>query len=983
MMKRRLVCLWVLAVACAGLVFGTGAASPFSIGRGMTHQVQPGVNYNFFAAPQMMAADQTFVYLIDMEFGEARLVVINRTNGRTHTQSAPLAQMPEHIQVEGGMLFLFFSNHYRVVRTSDIVGTPPNFADAAPVSFTLEALMIGGQFFYSSAIEIWTTFNVIHLAGTGTFRIMFASGNVYRLRVFDSEALTQGEAIPGGLHTSQRIAGITSTQGGAIFLLASSPIAPTHFFIYEEGNQTALSQTFFHNPTSFNTVMIGDDVYFLLIASGRIVLYNPLGGMPHQENPNLANTEDFYTHLSYDPIFLSARGPNEIFVIDAKKSSIDQYRVTGGQPIFYRTVAASIGDNFGFFNHPTDLAIIGEDRLLVTDHSANIRFVDRSTDAMPSTFLNRSQHDLGIPGAIAFDNYQSVFIYDFNRVHRIQRFTFDPEAERPTGTRVGEPITTFTAGAVTNQIGAILQLLVDPVTQILYVLDSDNRQIYRLIDDRLVLVAAPFEVTWSTRAVINSDLNMMFLINTSTGHVAMCLDTFQTRPIIGLDFGADFNLHDITVDTLYNPIVMAVIPVIGRNPRVFINHFKIAELTPDFIRFVPSFTHEELHGATAGRGLGLDRLNGTLYWTGTRHAIEGTAFRTDADAAHIWSFRYHWRQDAHGNWSHRDRPHYDWSVPHPPMRAPEPNDRPLFALTSATRDTTIFKYPNSINAIFRLPRGQAVQIIQHDVVFTDLPAYYNFNYVKVIFQDYGQNHFFAGYVNKRFLDFDFVYSVDKNVFDPDSGREFSSNSGRVLIDTTWIFKYPASLGYSVRIGRLRTNHTHPNSSPEIDGLEIVRRIMIPDIRNWHFYEIRVDENGNADPKGLYAGFVWTQHVIYWHEPQQIGAFNPNARIILPRGITLAQIYHDENGIEEFEGQALEHNRRVRIVYTLDRSRPYTYIEYYNAATGRLMTGYVETRFLVPDGLTPWQLVGIILASVGGILAIFFTVKHFIKKRRQP
>jgi len=321
-----------------------------------------------------------------------------------------------------------------------------------------------------------------------------------------------------------------------------------------------------------------------------------------------------YTHLSYEPIFIYARGVNEIYVIDARKHSIDLYDIHGEH---LGVIAGSRGDDGGFFNSPTAISLVGEREFLVADYSSMIRQVNRNTDTLPTQFIPHTL--ITTPSAMAFNNHEIVYIYD--RTNRVFRFNIN------TGGQVGVPFTGF---------GNITQLIPCPVTQRIFALDVGD-QMVRIIGGPSI----PFALNTNTRGAVDHITGELVLINAvGSAFGVVNIVTHQ------LFLPVDYILRDITVDTLGNRMVL----VQHRTTRAVELHHDdfILPLDGATVRPVPS--------------LQFDRLNNHLYWIGERHAIEGIDLSDMADDK-LWSFGHH------------DTPDNDWraitplSVTHAPLFA--------------------------------------------------------------------------------------------------------------------------------------------------------------------------------------------------------------------------------------------------------------------------------------------------------------------------
>lgn len=978
--------LAMLMLPVAALIFMGATYSP----RTVDVVVQPGVSYNFLANPQFMGADSNFLYIVDGD----ELVIVRRSTAITERRfpinNGQSNFTPIYMTISNDFMFLFSNTGYFVFSIPSL----HELGNGTPLmGQSINASYIPNPILPNRALPLLLqrplVFDVVHLTDT-TFHILSAYRNRHSSQqvTVHSSSVTHGTASVTEINANQMIHGIAVGSGGAIHLLASAPLLD-YFFIYRAGQTTPIhSQGDFIRPHSFNYVDNG--FVFITGEQHSRIMFLDTSVTPHEFGYVLASTDALRIHESFEPIstFIlpsgDARSDIEVFVIDARKASIDIYQV-GEATITIRpnspAIASRSGDG-GFFNSPSAMALIGEDRFLVGDVSDSVKLVDRNTNNPPQSFVSaRGPNDyISIPQAIAFNNHQLIYIYDWDG--RIQRFDMD-------GRAVGTPI---------PMGGMVTQLIPDPSTQLIYALNAEGLtgRIYRSSGASFAQLEPATAVTISTltRGVVSSHHNHLFLVNANaigaaTRHVAINL----RYPHAVTDITAQINFatagvtpHDITVDTLGNLLIMGR----GSNNRLYLNQFI---LSPSFNTTL-GYSHDIfLNGATAGPNpsLSFDRLNNKLLWVGANHAIEGIYLRGTTDP---WGFRYDW---TNGNFN--NRAHYNFREATP--IAQPTADRPLFGRVFGSeeleqrnlRAPLLFSYPNSIRPITQLSPNTRFMIMQHDATFGP----HVFGYSKVLV---GTT---VGYLNHRFMQEPApAYSRTDNVFDSPTAPNLT-NSGRVVVNGLVILKYPtsANIGVGNRYipastvnGAARTLNKNFNADGRVNGegtqgLHILRRITVPDSRGWEFYEILLDAEGNPNPnpapgEPVFSGFVFTGYVINWMEYPSQAAFVPNARITIPSSYSprLVPVYSRPSFDAVRPGEMLSHDQRVRIVGNFDRSRPFTRIIYFDEELGRTVEGYVETRYIAPDSMSPWIIVGIVIAGLGLIGVIVFTVMHFRRKRAQ-
>ncbi|MCL2846841.1 MAG: hypothetical protein FWE38_04075 [Firmicutes bacterium] len=924
MMKRSFVLLFGVMLSVALFWGGVTGITGLSAARNTETVIQPGVPYNYISSPRLLAADGGFLYVIN----QTHIVHLHIIDRETIADVTPPIQiptalgMPLDIHVSHTHLFIFWWNGYLTF--------PTQTAREGTIDFTPALIPFSAGFNNPSSIS--TTW----LTGTN-FRVLYTSGNTYAYHIINaSNPADRTEMNPTGqMDPRQSIMGITTDNAGQIHLHASSPLSHgENFFIYgqRDGGDTHIEiNTDRHFFRVRDLTYIGGGFVFI---SDRSIVYLDLARSAYSViQPTL--TVDFQMRLSYEPITLTVDPVGNVLVIDWHKRSIDMYRVVNGALIFDSIAVGHRGQDQGFLNRPTAMTLIGPSEFLVADYSDSIKRVNRNSDIIPAPFImHGAGGNAANVDAMAFDNRGLVFIYD--RENRIQRFDLDAE-------RVGGIITHTSDG---GRFGNIVQLTANPATHEIFALDAiRNETIWIFRNGLFIPQNIGFAITPLTRAAIAPLTNTMFFINvrignTNNNHVAVNMTTW-THTALTLPTAA--TIRDITVDTLGNPIVIGTD---NSNNGAFFHH---------------TGTRTDIPNASFGGNpsLSFDRLNNTLYWIGLRHAVESLALTSSDDTA-VWGLRY-----PHA-WQH-----YDYTRPGPILAPSESNPLFMAVETIHSQAPQLFEFPASVNPLGEVAPGTIVQIITPRAIGNGVD--FPYAYVRV-----GSS---VGYINRKFLTHT-TYSTTQNIFGTATNN--TTNTGRVIVGGVLIFRYPTStpmnspVGWGITVG----SELDRRAINDAGGLSIIRRITVPDGRQptgWEFFEIRVDENGNPNTAGLYAGFVYTGHIIYFDEPPSTIILSPNARIILPSGYEFAQVYFDPLGANPQVDITLLHRQQIRVIGRLDRSRPFTRINFEDPDMG-IRHGYVETRFIVTDTLTTWQLIGIIIAGVGVVAAAFFTIKHFRKKR---
>ena len=985
--------LGILSVA--GLVAGVLSFGAFGYTQARNSEVivGPDVNFGFLQDPRMVAVSESHFYVFSGHIGVFRLCIIDRTTRQTIVSSAHFDALPLDIRVANNHLFLFFATNYRVLPLSSVTNpSVPNF-DISPSSILLSPPqnMLTGQ--------IHTAFSVRALT-ISTVRVHFASTRFFGWHDLTLGSWAQDDHGLGNLPNQPNtiIRGIAEHPNGTIYTITSF-IHHNHFRIFEDG--IVLGELFTAMPSSFH--IVGDFLVFLL--GQQIISFNLDTHKLTFIDP--ATTNDFLVAQSYEPVHISALSPSEVFVLDARKSSIDQYHHNVNNVLaFSAPVFAAQGDGFGFLNVPTAMGLIGERELVVADFSPNFRNLrgqnqyrqvpwgqPRGEEIFMISAITSNLHNIVFAAATFFPEGQST-----NAQTRI--LTFDTR-----GNRLEESWTHFYIGENPHPFEGITQIFTNPATGQVFALDvntmalSPTGRILALEHGRFVAVQTPFIITGDTRAVISNTLSaprlpdLLVLVNAQVGtaHVNVALELparnisnpgniLLPRP---LEFNEPSIIRDVAVDTLGNLVILAEDEL---TREVSLNHFVFTQGTGTNFTLTP---HPQgwqvLSEATLSRNpsLQFDRLSNRLYWLGTRHAVEGTSMLTQQDGL-VWSFR-------HPSPIH----HYDWEQRNHEVRTPiltPAATRPLFGQINDLADEftpLMFDFPASINPRREMPKGAVFIILKNLETVHPTDTIYRgraFPYSLVSFQvpipgqAIGQQH--VGYINNRFIDFTFSeYATNDDVFQ--TGGENLSNRGRVILNGVPIFKYPTAMIYALRIGVLqKTTPTGENS------ITVSRRITQVDARGWEFFEIRINRDGTPNPLGDYVGFVFERHVIdFYSNPSiHVAQFRPNARVSVPSTVNprVAHIFEDAHGlIPRGEGdnrEFLNQGTRIFIRNRLDRDRPFTEVYYHDAELDLIMRGFIRTDFITPSTLSVLQIIGLAVAGLGIITAIALFVMH-VKRRR--
>lgn len=173
-----------------------------------------------------------------------------------------------------------------------------------------------------------------------------------------------------------------------------------------------------------------------------------------------------------------------------------------------------------------------------------------------------------------------------------------------------------------------------------------------------------------------------------------------------------------------------------------------------------------------------------------------------------------------------------------------------------------------------------------------------------------------------------------------------------------------------------TDQTHNTS------LRVLREITIPDriISARYYYEVRIDEDGVPNPvSGAFVGYIDTGFVIDSFRGLSEKRIVTNAKVVTDSSTNGVFVWdYNEKGVlvaNEFE--KLTSGSRVQVIGKLDGK--YTHVRF--DGFGEPREGYIETKYLVNDGINPWQIVALV-ALIGCIgIVSWIAVRQFSRKER--
>ena len=375
------------------------------------------------------------------------------------------------------------------------------------------------------------------------------------------------------------------------------------------------------------------------------------------------------------------------------------------------------------------------------------------------------------------------------------------------------------------------------------------------------------------------------------------------------------NIIDVATDSFGNLFTMSV-----AGGEAYINGERIAGSTVD----------------TVNPSLNLDRINRRIVYLGTNHAPE-TYYLGDRLMNLLVDFEHDttWRN----------------------LTAQKATDT-LF-LQSEDRGTVIYQYPGGTRALGLAPRDSVFKLL-------DAQTYY------VLYENPSTGEHITGYVSQKSATKTEPYT--EPIFD----------NARVMFSHTIVYKFPTT---SERLTLLTLEKNFEQYTWQNGGLRLENKVIAPDVRGFSFYEIllsRDEQSGQyfPDVTGIYVGYVNANNVIDYYLGPSIPRFLPNATVNIPASANTSsiQVYELANSgvFVPLQNEILTHRQNIRFFGRLDRSQKYTYIHYDDAELGRTRDGWIETKYIMPNGLSALQLIAIavlVLIVIAGVVFVVILIRR--------
>lgn len=1019
--RRKLSIFVVLVVLSVGmLVSGVLICAEQKIYSYAAHQSQvqevEGVNYNRFNAPQMLAVDEKYVYLIDrtdLEFNELTqryektvfsIIVVNRENG--HTVAAPVdlnlpnnedstleINCPLYIKLESNgtrsYVFVFYYRWFMVFSASDLVAGKNN-----PIELDNNPF-IAYKASLQTAPQYTPFFNVHYRSAAQGFMVIWGRANIYRythytIAVSGSTSKVETSTAANSTSTQvlqpfideESIDGIVFDSKTNDFIIAfSNSGRKARFFRHKDGDgvPTLLNYELFPHVSSMNYIAEQNRLVFLSEELKQITWFNPTTG--EFNSVELRTEKTFSTRVTDNPIFLSVF-KNEVFVIDGNQSgsrkSIDQYhweKSDGSETEtlrFYRVVTATWGNDDGFYYSPSALTVIGDGQYIVADRSGQIAITNLNSKEVPKPFLQDTAAGTrdGDVISMVYDNFKHVYMFD--SINGIRKFDLN-----------GALVETYSLDSSGRSFGNITQLIAAP-DQTIFALDSRQGQdrIYRYSGTAFVEIyskpSRTFTISGETRGAVHDELNILVLTSVSVGSSKITTTINMNTPytavssvsVSAINPGNSEVIMGIVFDISGNALTLVRKDYATAPSSYELRQFKLEQVSATSHAFaLTAFdgTMEDIEVYTHNASLSLDKLNSRLYYIGAYHAIEYIDLQAD-----LWSFKnrtgYDYTKDK-SPWSHKDG---------------QPSN-----FAKANKDTPIYDYPSALFANLptasniKIEKDGITKILEQTATFdAGKPGETVFSYRYVMYEARNRVHY--GYV--RINDIDFVEPYKVPGFVPENRIvDGIYQSGRVIYQNARIYQYPTADNSAV-FGRIERNY-NGLSETGTPGLQVTF-VNVPDQRGRTYYEIQISptvgENGiqltdpidgsplfHPDTAGDFVGYVSRSVVIDYRLPPSENPFVANAAVSSASNGAQVYVFDGRAQYTPIEDEILSNGIQIYVVDPNELNKEYTYVKYTlklgNAVID--LDGYIESRYITMNGISWVQIVSLTAIVIAVVLII--------------
>jgi hypothetical protein len=906
-------------------------------------------NPNFFplVAPSLITADQNNVYIFD----SGQLVALNINGNLIKPEPFDLpvavpAMAPLFIKHAGSFIFVFEASGFSTFTFNNTART-----------FALDRLRVN---YRTSSPTTFSSFDVTFTSGQDNpYRVFFGTaGSASQYGWSDFNLTSDNPQFQSDMQPFGNITDVVATsRTNLLVCVYSGGFQDIHQITIPEMTSERVNRP---RLPEFDSLAIipGGNLSIYINEREGLTLFDRVSGEPtHSDNP--VADPSFPTGRSRRPISVASTSASRIFVIDYEKRSVDRYIVINGNELQFNSVIAGFrGGDRGFFNNPSSLTLVnsamrkGNDitssEYIVTDQSGQVMFnrIDAQGNVTSRDFFHDTAERLSPEGLATYDNFNTVYVYDYDSGHRVRAYSLD-------GRRTNQaPFTGF--GGRVNRLFADTARNVYAVT---------NSAIYKLGTSDTVPLSGSFQNT-QINVVYHEHLNSVIITNGDEVCI-LSLDPEAPHPVPAntpLTFA--HNVIDITTDIDGNLIILSF-----ETDQYYASVYEFDKTTRQFA--TDRLPRQELVGASIdiantdiNRAFTFDRINRRLLLIGKYHSIEAFDFGEAID--------------------HNPEYHEDWKDTSEALPFVDEPTAPSKIFLRAVSDTIVYQYPNGTRALALATAGSIFKVL----AFEENPHF-------VLFENAATGESVIGYVSKHSV-CDLPGTTTNHFYTTPSFV-----AARVIFNNTAIFKFPtadrrpggqlANVDLTFENASLAKNFEQ--GAPGAGGLRLRQLVNTTDVRGFSFYEIQLgwDSASNRfvpSHNGDYVGYINANNVINYNLGPSNERFVSNATIRLPSNRTDAQVFELTNtgSFEPIEGLLLGRGQAIRVVGPTITSAEgrFTRISFHDPDLGEsghtFSNIWVRDDYIVMNGLSPLQLIAIIALTILVIGGVTFIVIRTRKKR---
>ncbi len=267
-------------------------------------------------------------------------------------------------------------------------------------------------------------------------------------------------------------------------------------------------------------------------------------------------------------------------------------------------------------------------------------------------------------------------------------------------------------------------------------------------------------------------------------------------------------------------------------------------------------------------------------------------------------------------------------------------------LAILTNTAIAYNYPYTLSSCMTLAKNSYVIVLDDSQDFWYCMVTTKANYNQTV------------YINKSHLS-----KVDMSTFEIAEGNYIISTPQAI------IYKYPTSLKATSTASNSISLATALSSGSSIKATKLITGYS--DYQNMSFFEIELEDGK--------VGYVTTASIMTFNTTKDPQTIKANATIKITSELAFVNLYTKVGDkYQLLTTQVLLDGTRIRLVNNYDKQAQYTEIKYIDNQ-GQVSTAYVETKFIILDGITFEIVIAILLVVVSVVLGLILIV--VIKKSK--